>query len=283
MRLDLNQLKELYETKVQESLRRRRRAGRRDASARSWSSPALRSLVLLLAFGVAARSARAREELMEALDQALHEDAERNELEARLQRSLEMAHAETTVVPARRPGDRASVPRASLRSCSSPTPAGRTSGRSAHRRCAGGPGCPVMSPADCPAATWGQTQIWTSSTALDACPVPPGPAGRASAPRCACRSASAARPSASSTRPPPTKQPPRRSRRREDRADRPQGRGSASGCCGRSMRSETQAHTDPLTGLMNRRSLEVEVRGLSEDGHYLRRRVRRPRPLQAAQ
>jgi diguanylate cyclase len=32
-------------------------------------------------------------------------------------------------------------------------------------------------------------------------------------------------------------------------------------------RSETQAHTDPLTGLMNRRSLEEKVRTLSEAGH----------------
>ncbi len=31
-------------------------------------------------------------------------------------------------------------------------------------------------------------------------------------------------------------------------------------------RSETQAHTDPLTGLMNRRSLESEIRALSDDG-----------------
>ena len=32
------------------------------------------------------------------------------------------------------------------------------------------------------------------------------------------------------------------------------------------MRSETQAHTDPLTGLMNRRSLEEKVRALTADG-----------------
>jgi diguanylate cyclase (GGDEF)-like protein len=31
-------------------------------------------------------------------------------------------------------------------------------------------------------------------------------------------------------------------------------------------RSETQAHTDPLTGLMNRRSLEEQVRDLTADG-----------------
>ncbi len=32
-------------------------------------------------------------------------------------------------------------------------------------------------------------------------------------------------------------------------------------------RSETQAHTDPLTGLMNRRSLEANVRELVDGGH----------------
>ena len=32
------------------------------------------------------------------------------------------------------------------------------------------------------------------------------------------------------------------------------------------QRSQTQAHTDPLTGLMNRRSLEEKVRAMTEDG-----------------
>jgi diguanylate cyclase (GGDEF)-like protein len=33
------------------------------------------------------------------------------------------------------------------------------------------------------------------------------------------------------------------------------------------VRSETQAHTDPLTGLMNRRSLEAQIRELTDGGH----------------
>ena len=85
-------------------------------------------VVLLIAFGVAARSARAREDRLEALDRALHEDAERNELEARLQRSLEMAHTEAGGVSAGRASAADQRP-GPPRSCSSPTRAGPTSVR----------------------------------------------------------------------------------------------------------------------------------------------------------
>ncbi len=101
-----------------------------------------------------------------------------------------------------------------------------------------------------------------------------------SAPRSVCRSASAATRSASCTRPART-------------VDRPMPEatgaveliarkvGERVGMLRAFERSETQAHTDPLTGLMNRRSLEANVRELTESGHLVRRRLRGPRPLQA--
>ena len=48
-------------------------------------------------------------------------------------------------------------------------------------------------------------------------------------------------------------------------------------------KSETQARTDPLTGLWNRRSLENRVRELARDAIPYAARVRRPRPLQDPQ
>ncbi len=128
----------------------------------------------------------------------------------------------------------------------------------------GGPGCPVMSPTDCPAATWGQTQIWpssTRSTRARTCRI----ARAASAPRSACRSASAATRSGSCTRSAPTaSRPTSHGRRKVELIARKVG--ERVGMLRAFKRSETQAHTDPLTGLMNRRSLEEKVRGLTENG-----------------
>ena len=129
----------------------------------------------------------------------------------------------------------------------------------------GGPGCPVMSPTDCPAATWGQTQIWASSTALDACPhLQNRPYGACSA---VCVPVSIGGKTVSvvhATAPdhhPPDEQVVAKvvliARKVGERV----------GMLRAFMRSETQAHTDPLTGLMNRRSLEEKVRGLNEEGH----------------
>ena len=185
-------------------------------------------LILLMTFGVAVRSARSREERLDRLDRTLHEDAERNELEARLQRSLEMAKTEGAaydLVGARCQSSAPGLPAELLVADSSRAHFHQAASTDGRGRRARRPGCPVMSPTDCPAATWGQTQIWPSSTALDACPHLQGRSGR--------RVLGGLRPGQhrwqDRRRRPRDRArhaPTGRAGRREDRAHRPEGRGA---------------------------------------------------------
>lgn len=263
LRFDLNRIKALYEVEVRRSLGH---AAAEVTSTRRTITivSGIALFVLLIAFGVAVRSARSREERLDRLDRTLHEDAERNELEARMQRSLEMVKTEGAAYDL--------VARALLRSAPElPAELLVADSSRAHFHQAtstdehGGPGCPVMSPNDCPAATWGQTQIWPSSTALDACPHLQGrPDGECSA---VCVPVSIGGKTVSVVHATaPDKHPPSEqvTAKIELIARKV---GERVGMLRAFMRSETQAHTDPLTGLMNRRSLEEKVRGLNEEGH----------------
>jgi diguanylate cyclase (GGDEF)-like protein len=263
LRLDLNHLKGLYEVRVRRSLSD---AGDNvDSTQRQIiiiSAGAL--LLLLIAFGVASRSARAREEQVAALDRALHEDAERNELDARLQRSFEMAHTETAAYDLVGRALSISVPgvpaellvadssRAHFRQATT-TGADSVSG------------CPVRSPHDCPAAAWGQTQVWNSTTALDACPHLQGrPNGDCSA-VCVPVSIGGHTVGVVHATAPDSHPPDDRAVARIELIARKVG--ERVGMLRAFQRSETQAHTDPLTGLMNRRSVESRVQELSEQAH----------------
>ena len=220
-------------------------------------------LVLMIAFGVAWRSARSREERVAALDRALHEDAEHNDLEARMQRALEMAATETeactlvsrallTVAPG--------VPAELLVADSSRAHFRQVTSTDEH----GGPGCPVMAPADCPAAAFGQTQIWNSSEALDACPnLRDRPDGECSA-VCVPVSIGGNTVGVLHAVGPDMNPPDAQVVVKVELIARKVG--ERIGMLRAFMRSETQAHTDPLTGLMNRRSLESRVRELTENG-----------------
>jgi diguanylate cyclase (GGDEF)-like protein len=122
--------------------------------------------------------------------------------------------------------------------------------------------CRVGSPEDCPAATSGQTQVFANSTDLDTCPllrdrseavwatcVPVSIAGRSTAVIHAQRSLD--RPSGDT-------------RRGWELVARKAG--DRIGMLRAFARSETQAHTDPLTGLLNRRSLDTRTRDLTDQG-----------------
>lgn len=263
-RADLNGIRGLYDVRIQASLAE----ASDDLASTEWALwivavPSV--LVLLLAFGIAARSARARQEHADETDRALHEEANRNELEARLQRSLEMTHNEPAAFD---------LVRRALSMASADTPAELLIADSsrAHFRQAtttdehGGPGCPVMTPNDCPAATWGQTQVWPSSAALDACPYLAGrPSGACSA---VCVPVSIGGNTVGVVHAAaPDGHPPDESTvvRVEVIARKV---GERVGMLRAFERSETQAHTDPLTGLMNRRSLETRVRELADSGHF---------------
>ena len=125
-------------------------------------------------------------------------------------------------------------------------------------------GCPVGSPADCPAATRSRTQIYPSSRDLDACPHlkhrPGGPLAAVCVPVSVAGSAIGVIHAMT-----PEDQPIDANaietlelvaRRAGDRV----------GMVRAFARSETQARTDPLTGLLNRRSLEVEAQEITASG-----------------
>jgi diguanylate cyclase (GGDEF)-like protein len=198
------------------------------------------------------------------LDLALHEDAARNELETRLQRSLEMARDENSAF--------ALVGRALERTAPShPAELLVADSSRAHFRQAvttddsSGPGCPVMTPHDCPAATWGQTQVWPTSTALDACPYlqdrPDGECAAVCVPVSISGNTIGVIHATGADGEPPDEGTVGRVELIARKA------GERVGMLRAFARSETQAHTDPLTGLLNRRSLEEKLRTLTEAGH----------------
>jgi diguanylate cyclase (GGDEF)-like protein len=258
---DLDRIKDLYHARTQRELDGA--AADVGSAVRILALIALPLLALLLvAFAGAARGARLRERRMKALDAMLRKDAERNELDARLQRAFEMVHHEDAAYDLVRrslaecePGLNAEVlvadsSRAHFRQATSTDPDG-------------GPGCPVLTPSDCPAATWGQTQVWPSSEALDACPHlagrPGGPWSAFCVPINIGGNASGVV----------------HALRADVPSDEMVGKvkviarkvGERVGMLRAFVRSETQAHTDPLTGLMNRRSLEAQIRELTDGGH----------------
>ena len=121
--------------------------------------------------------------------------------------------------------------------------------------------CRVSSPDNCPATMSGLTQQFASSAALDTCPylrgrddevwatcVPVGVAGRSTGVLHMQRSVDL--PATDATR-------------RWELVARKAG--DRLGMLRAFARSETQAHTDPLTGLLNRRSLEARVRDLTDE------------------
>jgi diguanylate cyclase (GGDEF)-like protein len=125
-------------------------------------------------------------------------------------------------------------------------------------------GCGVVSPQDCPATIRSHTLVFRSSGALDACPhLKHRPSGECSA---VCVPVSVAGKTVGVTHAtgadhePPTEIEIRylqiSSRRASERL-----------AMVRAFdKSETQAHTDPLTGLLNRRSIENRVRELQREG-----------------
>ena len=126
-------------------------------------------------------------------------------------------------------------------------------------------GCGVVSPADCPATTGGQALMFPSSRALDACPhLKDRASGDCSA---ACLPVSIAGRTIGVMH----------AVGREgvvpvdadiQTVNFTSGRGSERIARLRALEaSETQAHTDPLTGLLNRRSLENQVQDLRDEGN----------------
>ncbi len=124
-------------------------------------------------------------------------------------------------------------------------------------------GCAVVSPLECPAATVGHALVFPSSHALNACPYLKGRASGACS--AACLPVSIAGRTVGVTHAVgPEGAPP--SPTEIETLNFTSRRGSERIAMIRAFAtSQTQAQTDPLTGLLNRRSLENKVRDLRED------------------
>lgn len=125
-------------------------------------------------------------------------------------------------------------------------------------------GCGVVSPTECPAAVRGDTMVFATSTAIDACPYlqdrASGPCSAACVPVNITGKAIGVLHATGLDHTPPDDLAvgylESTTRRTADRIT----------LLRAFAKSETQASTDPLTGLLNRRSLENQVRDLQRDG-----------------
>lgn len=186
----------------------------------------------------------------------------RTELETRLQRALEMIHDESAAYPVvekaidlstgGRPAELlvADSSRAHFHQVVAIDRGGQWSG------------CSVAAPSECPAAVRGQSQSFHSSTDLDACPYladrPYGPCSAVCVPlSIAGKTVGVVHTTG------PDKQPlDNDSVAALELVARKAG--ERVGMLRAFSRSQTQAHTDPLTGLLNRRSLEDRAHELDK-------------------
>ena len=127
-----------------------------------------------------------------------------------------------------------------------------------------GPGCPVGGPADCPATSGGQTLVFPSSARLDACPWLRDRQNGACSASCvpvaiAGRTIGVLHVTGQPDAPPDETTV-------QDLELVARKAGERIGMLRAFARTETEARTDPLTGLLNRRSLENRVRRLAEQG-----------------
>jgi diguanylate cyclase (GGDEF)-like protein len=129
-------------------------------------------------------------------------------------------------------------------------------------------GCPVAAPTECPAAIHGQTQIFESSTALDACPYLKAHTGAPCSAVCVPVSIAGRAMGVLHAKGDYRGLPTVRTITTLELVARRAGERLT--MLRAFARSEMQAKTDPLTGLLNRRSLEASARDLAEnDGSYV--------------
>ena len=216
------------------------------------------AVVMTTLFARKARRVEHELALREAVQLAL---TDRNEFESRLQRALEMAKQEEPVFEL--VGEALRETAADLRTELLLADSSRAHFRQVLISGPSGdePGCGVVSPNDCPAASRGQTLIFPSSTAMDACP---HLRGRGCSALCAPVSISGNAVGVFHVTAPEGAPPSDSVRRDIEVVAR---RASERLAMLRAFElSNTQANTDSLTGLLTRRSLENNVRELQDSG-----------------
>jgi diguanylate cyclase (GGDEF)-like protein len=250
----LNQLQRLYQTRINEAVE----VAHRQFGVRQRDLAIVSAVVLLLtmiAFSIVTHLTRRRYRVQV-------DESRRNRLESGLQRALEMARTDPDCFTLVRQAVQESAP--TLRSELLVADSSR-----AHFHQVvttdpdGGPGCPVMSPDECPAANRGQSQTWPTSIALDTCPYlrgrETGPCSAVCVPvSIAGKTIGVLHATA------PDNEPPGPSTL-ADLELIARKSGERIGILRAFSRTEAQARTDPLTGLLNRRSLEAAVRDLPAD------------------
>jgi diguanylate cyclase (GGDEF)-like protein len=214
-------------------------------------------IIMMTGFALSVRTVRRR-------GQVQADEGRRNDLESGLQRALEMARTEDDCYRL----VQNAVERSST-TLSSELLVADSSRAHFHQVAstgpAGGPGCPVMSPDDCPSTNRGQTQTWSTSGALDTCPhLRDRDTGPCSA---VCVPVSIAGKTIGVVHAiGPDHHPPDGSTT-ADLELIARKSGERIGILRAFSRTEAQARTDPLTGLLNRRSLETAVRDLAAEAH----------------
>lgn len=219
--------------------------------------------LLLVAFGAVYTSVRRRDRQVRSIELERASEAERNNLEARLARSLEMVHTEDAAYQR--------MERAISEVAGGSSEALIADSSHTHLRqvvaigsAASGAGCSVGTPGDCPALVRGQTLLFPRSGELDACPYldnrPGGPCSAACVPLSIGGKAIGILHVTSEPDAPPDAETISRLEIIAHKA------GDRIGMLRAFTRSETEAHTDQLTGALNRRSLEAAVRRLTESG-----------------
>lgn len=213
---------------------------------------------------VAYSSARRSEHQRRDEQRRRNEDARRSQLEAQLNRAFEMATSEEAAYkivgqalaenlsdqPAELLIADSSV--AHFRQVLSTDQVGR------------GPGCAVVAPSDCPASHRGDTLVFAHSKDLDACPYLRERPGEACSAVCQPVSIAGKSIGVIHTTSPEALPPTDRIMVDLDLIARRAG--ERIGMLRAFAETESQARTDPLTGLLNRRSLENSTRRMVADG-----------------
>ena len=216
-------------------------------------------VITLIANGLLFRTARRRDLDLSQRDHDLEMVATANEFEARLQRALELSSTEDRVYKVVEEALNEAVPEFSVEMLLADSSRAHfqrvasTDEDASHR-------CAVGSPIECPAAQRGEVFVFPSSLALDACPYlkeAPAPSSATCVPVSVSGVTVGVVHAGGVVGSPPS--PQRRvalelvARRASDRI----------GMMRAFSRSETQASTDALTGLPNRRSLKQSARELN--------------------
>lgn len=241
-------------------------AAQAQAAAARAKTDLLWSIVLGIVFAATVTTLLARHALRAEHELSRHEErqseiSQRTEFEGGLQRALEMVHSEPPLFEL--VAEALDVAAPEMQSELLLADSSRAHFRQVLANSAqdGGGGCGVMSPNDCPAASRGQTMVFPSSTALDACP---NLRGRGCSALCVPVSISGSSVGVFHITTTEGSPPPESVRNNVEVVAR---RASERVAMLRAFEmSQTQANSDSLTGLMTRRSLESGVRTLYETG-----------------